>query len=557
MLLIAVYWIFLFLLFLPAGILVKQALKLSTNNPVLLVLLGMVLLTSGFTIVSFFTGLGTVNLIVWSVLSLASGIIFRTALTTVITTSISKFRILPGYLKIATTLLCAGALLKSAQFPFVIDNESYYVQTIKWFNEYGMVKGMANLHVYFAQNSLWHVLQAGVNFSFITNRINDINGFLFVICTIYYLTESHKINAESNKRYWLGFMLIFSILLFQFIQAPSPDLPCLLLVPIIFHLYLKSSGQDTDIKIAFILFMFLVVIKITIIPIGIVFLPSLRYKKIFQFMFFTAMPLGLLWIVKNIITSGYPLYPLASFKTGFDWALPTDVYRFMIDVNANDGYYDKVTAPAVNTLIVKLSSWIRLGGMAGLINKLTILLLLVMPLTPQIIKDKKHRFIYLSLLVNFLALLLTSPQFRYFLHVTICVCLFVGVQLYNYFKSSPVVYKSVLLASAVSVFLLLFNTPLTAVTNNKHHQNTGVFATRQLYQPEVNTKFPDLVFEKLAEGNLNYYSPTENFFFYGTADGPLPCINTMHLHYFKRKFGVVPQLRGNTLKDGFYSQSVK
>jgi hypothetical protein len=180
-----------------------------------------------------------------------------------------------------------------------------------------------------------------------------------------------------------------------------------------------------------------------------------------------------------------------------------------------------------------------------------------MPLTPQIIKDKKYRLIYLSLLINFVALLLTSPQFRYFLHVTICACLFIGAQLYNYFKSTPVVYKSVVLASATVVFLLLFNTPLTAVTQNKYHQNTGVFAITQLYMPEVSTKFSNLVFEKLTEGNLNYYSPTENFFFYGTADGPLPCINTVQLRYFKRKFGLVPQLRGTTLKDGFYSQSIK
>ena len=35
-------------------------------------------------------------------------------------------------------------LAQSATLPFIIDNESYYIQTIKWLNEYGFVKGLAN-----------------------------------------------------------------------------------------------------------------------------------------------------------------------------------------------------------------------------------------------------------------------------------------------------------------------------------------------------------------------------------------------------------------------------
>ena len=39
-------------------------------------------------------------------------------------------------------------LAQSATSPFIIDNETYYIQTIKWLNEYGFVSGLANLHLF-------------------------------------------------------------------------------------------------------------------------------------------------------------------------------------------------------------------------------------------------------------------------------------------------------------------------------------------------------------------------------------------------------------------------
>ena len=554
MILIALYWIFLALLFFPAGVLVTHALKLTIQNPVLLLLLGMVLLTTGFTCVAFFYKLGAVNLIVWSCVSLLPAIIFRKNSAQYLSNYYKELCVLPFYLKSVLILMLAGALLKSAQYPFVIDNESYYVQSIKWLNGYGFVKGIANLHVFFAQNSCWHVLQAGTNFSFITNRINDINGFLFIICTAYFITEGAKANTPAT-RYWLGFMPLLSVLLFQFLPAPSPDVPCLLLVPVIYHLFIQSKGFDTDSKTAFILFVFLLIVKITMLPVGLIFLPLLKQKKAFAFMAATGLPLIALWIAKNIITSGYPLYPIALFKTGYSWALPKELFDFMIEANANDGYYDSAHAPAVNTWGVKLSAWIHMGGIAGIINKLTVVLLLAMPFTNTVRKDKKARLIYLSMLINFLVLLFTSPQFRYFLHVTIVSFLFVAAAVYNYLKLGPKVYKSLIITACAFMILLFLNLPLSWLTKNKYHQSAGSVALKQLYRPEVNTKYPNLVFKHCKVGNLDYYSPP-NFFFYGTADGPLPCVNTLQVQKFKRELGIIPQLQGTDIKDGFKSVKV-
>lgn len=45
---------------------------------------------------------------------------------------------LKSYFAVVSILLLA----QCASAPYVIDNESYYIQNIKWLNEYGMVKGL-------------------------------------------------------------------------------------------------------------------------------------------------------------------------------------------------------------------------------------------------------------------------------------------------------------------------------------------------------------------------------------------------------------------------------
>lgn len=530
--------------------LTSRLLGTKTQNTALLIFLGMALMGTGFTVVAFFTGLGIVNLIGWTVLSLICVLIFRNELSAVLSSCYQKARQLPVYLKAAIVILIIGSLVKSAQSPFTIDNESYYVQSIKWFNEYGIVKGMANLHIFFAQNSVWHILQAGVNFSFLTNRINDINGFIFVATGIYFIIESHSRNTGADK-YWLSFMPLFWLLLFQFISSPSPDLPCLMLVPVIVHLYLK--GDTTDIKIAFFLFLFLAVIKLTILPVGLVFIAFLRQHKILVYMSCIALPVLFVWVVKNVLTSGYPLYPLP-FSVGCDWAIPKELFDFMIRINANNAYYDFSRVPAEDTWATRLHCWLLMEGLTGIINKLTLLTLAVMPFTKLVRIQKKYRLVYIALLTNFLALLFTSPQFRYFLHVPMCACLIIGADIYDRIKPRERIYKSFIVVCCASVALLFFNLGLAAFTTNKHHQFTGGFALRQLYLPERNTKYPDVTFVKLTTGNLEFYSPKENFFFYGTADGPLPCVNASQVRYFNKKMGIMPQLRGKELKNGFRSE---
>ncbi|KGO92009.1 LIC_10190 family membrane protein [Flavobacterium subsaxonicum] len=554
MIVIAVYWLFLFILLLPLGILAKHVLQLPTQNAVITLLLGIVLLTCGFTLTAFFFKLGAVNLVCWSALSLASGIYFKGEVKQLLTNFGTSLKRLPTYSKTAIAILTVGALFKSAQYPFITDNESYYIQTIKWLNQYGFVKGLANLHVFFAQNSAWHILQAGVNFSFVTNRINDINGFVFLICTVFCVSESEILTQKT--RYWLGFVPVFSLLLFLFLDVPSPDLPLLVIVPIIVHLFVTEDSNNSNFKIALLLFIFLVSIKLTILPLGILFVPGLFRKGNIKFALLTGIPIATLWIAKNTIISGYPLYPIAYFKTDFDWAIPNNLFNAIISGTADYGYYRDGSLPAGISMTGKLLLWLQQRDLARIVNIATLLVLGILPFT-GILKNKKYRLVYVALLVNFIAVLLTSPQFRYFIYITLCGSLLVIAAVYNYFRAKPVYFKFLAIAGTLAAFVSFVNVGLSDLTRNKLHQEVAQPAVSQIYLPERTTKLPNLNYLKKTTGNLDYYSPEYNFFRYGTADGPLPCVNTNQLEYFEKKLGILPQLRGETLTEGFYSAKIK
>ncbi|TRW25814.1 hypothetical protein FMM05_06215 [Flavobacterium zepuense] len=553
MIVIAVYWLFLFILLLPLGVLTQHALKLKTNSPILTLLSGIVLLTCGFTFTAFFMPLGAFSLAIWCIISLASGIYFKSEVFRLIKSFGESLKQLPSYLKIVIGILTFAALLKSAQYPFIIDNESYYVQTIKWLNEFGFVKGLGNLHMFFAQNSGWHVLQAGLNFSFVSYIINDINGFVFLICTFYCIIEGQRLSTD-RRLHWLMFMPLPAILFFQFLDVPSPDLPLLIITSIILHLYAQHSENEDNYKIALLFFILLVFIKLTVLPLGILFLPGLLKRQNLVFITVTAIPIAILWISKNIIVNGYPLYPIAYFKTGYDWAMPDNLFHFIIDNTADYGY-NRTTGNALlppdTSMTDKLLMWLQQNGLARIVNRLTIAVLALMPVA--IAKNKKYMLIYIALLINFLVVLFTSPQFRYFLYITICAGLFVVAWLFNILKTNALVYKGLLALSILLISITFFNLKFSGLTANKHHQSNSVVRWQQLYKPEGVTKLPKLEFIQIKMDNLEYYSPKYNFFRYGTANGPLPCVNSEQIEYLYRELGIIPQLRSTELKDGFKS----
>ena len=58
----------------------------------------------------------------------------------------------------------------------------------------------------------------------------------------------------------------------------------------------------------------------------------------------------------------------------------------------------------------------------------------------------------------------------------------------------------------------------------------------------------------IEDHNFYYNSPVNVDFFWGTANGEIPCVNKKQIDYFEQKYNVKPQMRSDNLKDGFYAK---
>jgi hypothetical protein len=555
MILIALSWIILLLFFIPSGIAVKSLLKLTSSGNYIPIFLGIFIQCLGLSICSFFFKIGLEVFIANFLITIGLSYWKSTEIKESIKEIVCDLRALSTISKLSILTIFIFSLFKCSQFPFIVDNESYYIQTIKWINEYGFVKGLGNLHIYFGQTSPFHVLQAGFNFNFLTERSNDINGLILNLSSLYFITEYEKRNKINGEIHWIGFILVFNILFFQFISSPSPDLIIIILSQILFYYFMDKEDSLENSKIATLLFLNLLFIKITIAPLGlIIFYQIYKSKKRIYFFLASSVLIVTVLCLKNVIITGYPFYPLNILPINQDWTIPQKLLEFVIHITGNSGYF-KMGIIKNQSLFDKLNSWIHLGGVNRVFNFGILLLFAVGLFVKGFKNQRKYFFLYSVLALNFLILLFTSPQYRYFLPEFVLLSVVVFSSILSYFKINV---KSTLYLFLIVIIVPLVFTEIISfpnLTKNKLHQEKEINSLTQILIPKKKSKYAEIEFEKIKEGNLEYNSPIENFFFYGTANGKLPCVNKVQIDYLKKKYHFKPQLRTSNLGDGFYSKN--
>lgn len=455
--------------------------------------------------------------------------------------SISKPKKLSLGLSVLTFALICSA---PAYFP---DHEIYYVQTIKWLNDYGLVKGLANLHLFFGQTSGWHVLQSAFSFSFLGLGLHTINGFCLLVANWYAIS-----NAESLKT--AVFIPIANALLFPFIAVASPDLAVVAIGFVIFFLFLEAFDRCSaaQFNLVALLCLFVVYVKITAAPI--LLLPLFLWiyhfkvlrKKVGVSCVAALFVFGL-WVVKNTLLTGYPLFPLTLLHNGLglDYALPPEIHTFAFNpARRFDFFISHADYQQLDGWQI-LIRWLFYSGWGSVLNVAIVLLMLVVPFL-KAFAQLKYRLLYVAMSVQLLLLFATSPQARFILHFA--------------------VYFAVLLVAKCirdeKIVMALGGTSCVVLLS------LGIFGW---HYPSRNVVFPGQTFSlgnlaipaadsslktsynPASIGNLNYHSPDANTYIWATGNGPLPCVNQKQLQYLQYKTGYIPQLRTPYLKDGFLS----
>ncbi len=517
-----IYLIFMTIFLLPAlaglGVIFQKICRYSAPGISLPILYGIFGITLLWTVIAFFFPLNIYVEISTLLVGLAGFFYFKSYLTFWAFFSTNSKIFLP----ILFLILLFGSFP-----PFILDHFGYYVPTIKWISEVGLVKGISNLDLLLGQMSLWHIFQAG--FSHFADPFLRINVLVLVVYLIYIL----------EKKCWIH--LLFVSILFFFAQSPAPDLAVVIFSLIILNeVFLKDKKGNH----LFALSVFVFALKPTMswVPLFIFCYRIFIRKDHFKVLLFGCLIL-LLFFFKNIWTFGFPVFPVQILDFNFSWkpnsALLQTSSEFAIKKTFDMQYeYSEIQKFSSFDFI---RNWFFLNGIKGKIHLFFILTLLVFFIFSVLKKSQLIWMLFISVLIKSILVLWFSAQYRFFFDV------FFVVVFILFYKGFP---KR--LALGIFAIITLFSATVLSfpgviknlVPSFKLGNYMSGFTKDQLYKPAT---FQWNKYKSHQIGNLKF-NVVEGYVF--SFDTPVPAISPQFIEE-DLAAGIFPQLKGKTLKEGF------
>jgi hypothetical protein len=419
-------------------------------------------------------------------------------------------------------------LFCSSYYPYILDHFGYYVPTIKWLTEYGLIKRISNLDLTLGQMSIWHIFQAG--FSNFSDPFLRINAILLIVYAIYII----------EKKSWIQLCFVPILLLFS--QSPSPDLPVIIFSLIILNEILLQN-KNTSLLFAFSVFVF--AIKPTMIWLPILsFLYSIFIVKSSFKNLLPGILIILLFFIKNIYTFGYPIFPISIGDFGFTWKPNSEVLKISSQYAIQKTYDMQYSYEEIQKFSAfdYLKNWLFLNGIKSKINILFIVSLIIFSIFTFVKNKKIISIICISLIIKSVLVLLFSAQYRFFIDVFFAIFF---VIFFTYLDKK----KSIAVFSVLSIFfiscLTLPSILQTHLPSFRLGNFIGKFKVEQLYKPSV---YEPTKFDSFKIGNLKFNVSRKYPYNY---EIPTPAISSSYIFDYE-KAGIFPQLIDkNNIKKGF------
>lgn len=426
------------------------------------------------------------------------------------------------------TFIAAIILFAGAYYPYILDHFGYYVPSIKWLTEYGLVKGISNLDITLGQMSMWHIFQAG--FSNFSDPFLRINAILLIIYTIY----------SIERKNWTHLCFLPVLLLFS--QSPSPDLPVIILSLVILN-EIISGNKNINLLFAFSAFVFSIKPTMLWLPI-LVFLCSIFiFKSDFKKLFFGGIILSL-FCIKNIWTFGYPIFPVSIADFGFSWKPNSEVLKTSSQYAILKTYDMQYSYEEIQKFSTwdHIKNWFFLKGFKSTINILFILSLTLFFIFTWIKKKKIITLIFISVLIKSILVIAFSAQYRFFIDVFFVIS-------FVFFNKYLNKRKSFAVFTVLSVFLIsLLSFPdfiQRYIPSFQLGHFMAGFKKKQFFQPSV---YEYRQFESFKVGNLKF-NVSKNYPY--NFETPLPAISASFI-FDDVKAEIFPQLIDkNDISKGF------
>lgn len=283
---------------------------------------------------------------------------------------------------IGVLVVCWGAGV-AMRLPNNYDSGLYHFQTIRWLEEYPIVRGLANLHWHFGLNQSYFELVALTDVHpWFDHGHNLVNSFLALM-----VVGQCCFVAFSTRGFprLLALFLVCALALefagptvYSNISSPSPDpvntfLPysLLLLASLYFtgaigtrclRWAIPISVLAITVKFSSIFFMSALVAAMIVVSLR-QWSPAELLKQNRVGLLLAVCWLGL-WSGRGVLLSGYPLYPLGAGRANVDWAVPQGhperTMEFIRGETCVVGFRKQYDTPEVaRARQVQSLSWIR------------------------------------------------------------------------------------------------------------------------------------------------------------------------------------------------------
>lgn len=406
-------------------------------------------------------------------------------------------------------------------YPYILDHFGYYVPSIKWLSEVGLVKGIANLDLILGQMSVWHIFQAG--FSHLSDPFLRINALLLIVYAIYIF----------ERKVW--FQLCFIPVLVAFTPSPSPDLPVIVFSLIILTEILK---RNENLTLLFGISCFVFTIKPTAIwlPLFCLLYGIFVAKKHLKFTILGFI-ISILFIVKNIWTFGYPFFPIQILDLNVAWKANPDLLQQSSQLALEKTYdlqysYQEITHFSWQEKIIR---WFTLEGIKGKIHLLFILTLMILIVFSFWKKEKIYRLLWLSIFIKSMIVLIFSAQYRFFLEVFFVA----GMLFFEPFVNEK---KSKITSGILAIFSIIIFIFPTLIQQTAPSFRLGYTMKKaewkMLYQP---LHYTYNNYQTFTLGNLKF-NVSKNYPF--SFDTPLPAISPSFIQQYS-EIGIFPQKSKN------------
>lgn len=220
--------------------------------------------------------------------------------------------------------------------PTAYDTGLYHAQAIRWINDYGCVKGLGNLHNRFAYNSSFLCLQALYDWKFSGKQLHGMNAYISTVMMGYALLSFKFFRVKAEV---LGDVMNLAVILYTgcviyTVSSPNTDYFAMVLVGYIISKWFRCKS-DEERSVLCLLGIFSATVKLSsamIVILAVYVIMRLAKNRKWKFILACGVAGCItvsVFLIRNIIISGYILYPYAQLDFfHVDWKMPKKLVEY-------------------------------------------------------------------------------------------------------------------------------------------------------------------------------------------------------------------------------------